>query len=325
MAKKTKPLASWNDGATKAAIVEFVREVTTESSSNYLSPEERIAVFDNDGTLWCEKPLSIALGFVLARLADMATQDSRLRTVQPWKAAYEHDYAWLDAVLTCNYMRHSGRFDHANDDDGIRVLLTGILRAFGGTTVEEYASSAHAFLQEARHPSLDRPLRGCVYRPMVELVRYLEAHGFATFIATGGDRDFVRSIAWEAFHVPPERLIGSSCALGYREDEQGGTVAYVARPDVLDDGAAKPGRIWSQLKRRPVLAVGNSNGDIQMLQFAGGPTRPALRVLLQHDDDTREFSYTSGAERALELAHEMHWTVVSIKRDWRTIFAKGAA
>ncbi|MEY4576713.1 MAG: hypothetical protein RL701_1416 [Pseudomonadota bacterium] len=325
MAKK-KPLASWNEGATKAAIVTFVREVTTAGSSNYLAPDDRIAVFDNDGTLWCEKPWSIALGFVLTRLADMATHDARLRLVQPWKAAYEQDYTWLDGVLAHNAMRHAGELDCSVDED-VRILLSGILRAFGGTTVEEYASAAHAFLQEARHPSLDRPLRGCVYRPMVELVRYLEAHGFATFIATAGDRDFVRSIAWEAFRVPEERLIGSSCALGYREDEQGGAVAYVARPNVLDDGAAKPVRIWRRLKRRPALAVGNSNGDIQMLQFAGGrgPTMPALRVLLQHDDDTREFSYTSGAERALELAHAMDWTVVSIKRDWRTIFTKGAA
>jgi phosphoglycolate phosphatase-like HAD superfamily hydrolase len=330
MAKKTKPLASWNDGPSKSAIIDFVTEVTTEGSAAYLPQEERVAVFDNDGTLWCEKPLPIALGFVLERLASMAIDDPSLRHVQPWKAAYELDYAWIEDVLTRQHRNGHGldvghiSLDH-RDDSGVKSLLSGILKAFGGTTVEEYESSACAFLQQAQHPSLERPLRGCVYRPMVELFRYLEANGFATFIASSGDRDFIRSIAWEAFRIPPERLIGSSCQLGYREDPHGGEVAYLARPEVFDVGPEKPKEIWRHVGRRPIVAVGNSNTDIHMLQSAGMRARPAMRLLLCHDDDNREFAYTRGAERALELANEMDWTVVSIKRDWRTIFGKGAA
>ena len=336
MVKKAKPLASWNDGPSKTAIMEFVTEVTTEGAETYLPPEERVAVFDNDGTLWCEKPLPIALGFVLERLAGMASADPSLRAVQPWKAAYEQDYAWIEDVLTRadrddRGLRglHIGQVGRGQQDDsGVKALLSGILKAFGGTTVEEYESAVQAFLQQAQHPSLARPLRGCVYRPMADLVRYLEANGFATFIASRGDRDFIRSIAWEAFRIPPERLIGSSCQLGYREDPHGGEVAYLARPDVIDvidDGTEKPKKIWRHLGRRPVVAVGNSNTDIHMLQSAGMRARPAMRLLLCHDDGHREFAYTRGAERALELATEMDWTVVSIKRDWRTIFGKGAA
>jgi len=310
--KKDKPLSSWNEGPARSAILAFVSDVTRAGSPSFLAPEERVAVFDNDGTLWCEKPMPVELGFVLQRLAAMAAEHEDLRGVQPWKAALERDYAWLDRAVTDHYR---------GDDRGAEELLSGILRAFGGTTVEEYEASAHAFLHEARHPVLDRPLLGCVFQPMVELLRYLEAHDFTTFIASAGDRDFMRSAAWEAFNIPPERIIGSSSALGYREDDHGSSVVYLARPDVFDDGAAKPVRIWSRVGRRPALAVGNSNGDIQMLQFAGGKGRPALRLLLLHDDAAREFDYVAGAEKSLELAKAHGWQVVSMKSEWTSVFA----
>ena len=311
-----KPLASWNDTPSRAAIVRFVTAVTRADGPDYVPPVERVAVFDNDGTLWCEKPMPIELGFILQRLAAMAEQDSSLRERQPWKAAREKDEAWLGGVITKHYQ---------GDDSDVKVLMAGVLQAFRGWTVEDYAAAADAFLHQAHHPGLGRALCECGYQPMVELLRYLEANGFTTYIASGGDRDFMRTVTEAIYGIPPERVIGSSNALRYREDEQGGAVVYRAQPDVFDDGPAKPVRIWSRIGRRPILAVGNSNGDIPMLDYAGGPSRRTMRLLLLHDDEAREFDYTAGAERALERAQSQGWTVVSIRNDWASVFAEALA
>jgi hypothetical protein len=156
---------------------------------------------------------------------------------------------------------------------------------------------------------------------MVELLRYLEAHGFTTYIASGGDRDFMRVVTESIYGIPPEHVVGSANALRYQGGVDGGSIVYLAQPDVFDDGPAKPVRIWSRIGRRPIVAVGNSNGDTQMLQFAGGPSRPALRLLVLHDDKAREFDYTCGAEHVLDLAKGQGWPIISIKNDWRTVFA----
>jgi phosphoserine phosphatase len=298
---------SWRDGATKKAIVDFV-----ETVSRSVPEEERVAVFDNDGTLWCEKPMPIELGFILKRFVKMAESDAALRDRQPWRAAHENDHAWLGDVMTKHY---------DGDDSELKVLLGGILQAFAGWSVDEYAEAAAGFLDQGKHPSLGRSFRECAYLPMVELLAYLEANGFTSYIASGGDRDFMRPIAMPMYGIPFERVIGSSNALRYEEDEGGGKVVYLAEPDVFDDGPVKPVRIWSRIGRRPLLAAGNSNGDVPMLRFAGGPSRPALRLLLLHDDDEREFAYTAGAEKALEAAAANDWTVVSVKRDWASVFA----
>jgi phosphoserine phosphatase len=300
-------LGSWRDGAAKQAVVDFVEDV-----SRSIPEEERVAVFDNDGTLWCEKPMPIELGFVLERLAEMADSDPALRVRQPWKAAHEQDHAWLSKVVTKHY---------AGDDTDLQVLLGGILQAFAGWSVEEYAAAAEAFLDRGQHPSLGRSFRDCGYRPMVELLGYLEANGFTSYIASAGDRDFMRPIAKPMYGVPFERVIGSSNALRYEDDDGGGKLVYLAEPDVFDDGPTKPVRIWSRIGRRPILAAGNANGDLPMLRFAGGPSMPALRLLLLHDDEEREFAYTAGAEKALEAAAAHGWTVISVKRDWASVFA----
>ena len=286
-------LASWNDTATRAAIVDFVARVTTESGPDYLPPSERIATFDNDGTLWCEKPMPIELGFILARFVEMAEEDESLREKQPWKAARERDHAWLGGAITKHY--------HGDDSD-LKVLMGGILQAFAGQSVEEYAAAADSFLRSGEHPTLGRTFHACGYIPMIELLAYLEANGFTNYIASGGDRDFMRPVTEEVYGIPSERVIGSSNALRYLEDEHGGTITYAAEPDVFDDGPVKPIRIWSRIGRRPIVAGGNSNGDIPMLRYAGGKERPGLRLLVLHDDAEREFDYTAGAERSLEYA-----------------------
>lgn len=305
-------LASWNDGPTKAAIMDYVYRVTKVGSRDYVPPEARTAVFDNDGTLWCEKPLPIELVFVLKRLSDMALHDAVLRGRQPWKSAYNKDYGWLGAAITKHYL---------GDDSDVKVLVNGILRAFEGMEIEAYETAANAFLHNARHPTLGRCFYECGYQPMIELLRYLEANGFTNYIASGGDRDFMRSVTREIYGIPPQRVIGSSNALRFREDKRGGEIFYLEEPDVFDDGPAKPVRIWSRVGRRPIVAVGNSNSDIPMLRFCSDAAHCSLRLLVNHDDDTREFAYQTGAEALLECARKAEWPVVSVKNDWKTVFA----
>jgi phosphoglycolate phosphatase-like HAD superfamily hydrolase len=305
------PLASWRDGASKQAITEFVQRVTSEGSPGFVAPEERVAVFDNDGTLWCEKPMPIQLDFILRRLAAMADQDPELRTRQPWKAAYTRDYGWLGQVIAKHYQ---------GDDSELPVLAAGILQAFADLTVEEFEAQADTFLRSAQHPTLDRGYVACAYTPMVELLGYLETNGFANYIASGGGRDFMRPISQEVYGVPRDRVIGSSTTLAWEPGEGGGRIVRKPEADVLDDGPAKPVRIWSRVGRRPILAAGNSNGDLPMLAFAEQPGRPGLRLLVLHDDPEREFDYTTGAEQALQQAHDNGWTVVGIANDWATVF-----
>ena len=309
-------LTSWNDGASKKAIQDFVARVATSGSPDFVPPEARVAVFDNDGTLWCEKPMPIELGFILKRMAGQADKDVSLRERQPWKAAHAKDFAWLGDAITKHYK---------GDDSDVKVLLGGVIKAFEGMDVDAYTSDAEQYLRHGQHPTLKRVFSTCGYLPMVELLRYLAAHGFVNYIASGGDRDFMRCVTGDIYGIPAERVIGSSNALRFQEDDRGGRIVYLAQPDVFDDGPVKPVRIWSRIGRRPILAFGNSNGDIQMLQFAGAASRPSLRLLLLHDDKDREFAYTGGAERSLDLAKAGSWTVVSMKNDWSTVFAPASA
>jgi len=209
---------------------------------------------------------------------------------------------------------------YAGDETNVRTLLGGILAAFAGISVDDFETRSDAFLHTAQHPTLARGYLECAYVPMVELLRYLEANGFANYIASGGGRDFMRPISQEVYGIPRERVIGSATSLDYVSDDRGGTITHKPEADYLDDGPQKPIRIWSRTGRRPVLAAGNSNGDIPMLRFAGGPSRPGLGLLVLHDDPEREFDYTSGAEQALQLASTNGWTVVSINQDWTTVF-----
>lgn len=308
---KDAPLASWNDGVNKRAVIDFVGRVTDEGGPDYVPPEERVATFDNDGTLWCEKPMYIQLDFILRRLAAMAEEDASLREHQPWKAAREKDYAWLGAAITKHYQ---------GDDSDLKIVMGGILRAFGGMTTEAFEVAAGVFLNNEHHPTLGRAYLECGYRPMIELLRYLEANGFTNYIVSGGGRDFMRPITMKMYGIPRARAIGSAVSFRYRPDAHGGAVVREAALDFVDDGPEKPVRIWSVIGQRPILAAGNSNGDIEMLQFTGGQERPAMRLLLLHDDEAREFDYVAGAEKALEQAQSQGWTVISIKHDWKTVF-----
>ena len=305
-------LDTWNDGPTKSAIVDFVGRITHEGSSDFVEPEARVAVFDNDGTLWCEKPAYIQLDFIVRRLAEKAAADASLRDQQPYQAATSGDLDWFGAAITKHYQ---------GDDSDLKTLAGAVMSLHESMTVDEHAAIVSAFFAEARHPTLGRPYQNCTYAPMVELLRYLETNGFTCYIVSGGGRDFMRPITSTIYGIPPERVVGSAQGLRFEGRDGNGDLLIKPALDIFDDGPEKPVRIWSRIGRRPILAAGNSNGDDEMLQYSGAPTRPSLRLLVLHDDADREFDYTAGAERALDHAKTYGWTVVSIKNDWATVFS----
>jgi phosphoglycolate phosphatase-like HAD superfamily hydrolase len=305
-------LDTWNDGPTKSAIVDFVGRITREGSSDFVEPEARVAVFDNDGTLWCEKPAYIQLDFIVRRLAEKAAADASLRDQQPYRAATNGDLDWFGAAITKHYQ---------GDDSDLKTLAGAVMSLHESMTVDEHAALVSAFFAEARHPTLGRSYQNCTYAPMVELLRYLEANGFTCYIVSGGGRDFMRPITSTIYGIPPERVVGSAQGLRFEGRDGHGDLLIKPALDIFDDGPEKPVRIWSRIGRRPILAAGNSNGDDEMLQYSGAPTRPSLRLLVLHDDADREFDYAAGAERALDHAKTYGWTVVSIKNDWATVFS----
>ncbi|MCD2198101.1 haloacid dehalogenase-like hydrolase [Actinomycetospora endophytica] len=301
-------LDSWRDGPARRAIEDFVRRTTDPSSPVLIPPEERVVVTDNDGTLWCEKPMPIQLDFTVRRLAALAHADPTLRGTEPYRAAHEGDTRWFGAAMVKHYR---------GDDADLGLLKKALTSAFGAVAVEEYDRSVREFFRAAQHPTLGRPYRTCGFAPMVDLLTYLAAHGFTVYIASGGDRDFMRPVAGGLYGVPPERVIGSALGLEYRDTR----LLYRPEMDFFDDGPEKPVRIWSRIGRRPVISIGNANGDLPMLEFSDGGGHPALRLVVRHDDGEREFDDSSGAEDLLARAADEDWTVVSMRRDWDRVFA----
>jgi phosphoglycolate phosphatase-like HAD superfamily hydrolase len=291
-------LDSWTEGPTKSAIVDFVRLATTK-----LAPMDRVAVFDNDGTLWCEKPAYIQLDFLVRQLAAAVAADPSLAARPAYAAASSGDLAWFGDAVTKHYQ---------GDDSDLKELGAAILSASSGVNVEEHAARVADFFASARHPTLGRPYTACGYAPMVELLHYLEASGFTCYIVSGGGRDFMRPVTTTMYGIPPERVVGSSVGLTFAD----GNLITTGVTEFLNDGPVKPVRIWGRVGRRPIFAAGNSNGDIEMLEYAHG-----MRLLVRHDDAEREFDYVAGAEKALDQAAKSGWTVVSMKNDWTTVFA----
>lgn len=299
-------LDTWRDGPAKAAIVEFVARVSGDGP-DYVAPEERVAVFDNDGTLWCEKPAYIQLDFLVRRFAEQAAADPALRAQRPYAAAADGDLDWFGAAVTAHYN---------GDDAPLRALTGAILAAYAGLTVDDHAAQVRDFFAQAVHPTLGRPYTQCGYAPMVQLLRYLESNGFVCYIASGGGRDFMRPVTMAMYGIPPERVIGSSVGLDFVD----GQLRTTASPEFLNDGPVKPVRIWDRIGRRPILVAGNSNGDIEMCQYALSGPLPGLAMLIRHDDAEREFDYVAGAEKALRHADAGGWTVVGIRDDWATVW-----
>ena len=291
--ERSEPLPSWNDGPARTAILDFVRSVTTPGDG-FVPPAARIATFDNDGTLWCEKPLYVQADFVLRRFEEMIREDPSRAAEQPYKAVAEGDRAWFVDI-----------YAHVPE------LVKGVTEAFGGITTEAFDAAAREFFASATHPTLGRPYTEVAYRPMLELIDLLGAHDFEAYICSGGGRDFVRAVCEQVYGLPRDRVIGSATALEYRDGDLYRT-AGVEQP--IDDGPGKPVHIWTRTGRKPLLAAGNSDGDVAMLECA------RFALLLDHDDAAREFAYDEGAEQALVAAAARGWTVVSMKEDFSRVF-----
>jgi len=289
----TAALPSWNDGPAKSAILDFVRSVTV-SGESFVAPADRIATFDNDGTLWCEKPLYVQADFVFRRFVEMVREDPGRAGEQPYKAVVEGDREWLMDV-----------YGHVPE------LIKGVTEAFGGITTEAFDAAARGFFASAVHPTLGRPYTQVAYRPMRELVDFLGASDFRVYICSGGGRDFVRAVCEQVYGLPRDRVIGSATTLEYRDGDVYRT-AGVEQP--IDDGPGKPVHIWARTGRKPLLAGGNADGDVAMLESA------RFALLLHHDDAEREFAYDEGAERALAAAAARRWTVVSMREDFARVF-----
>lgn len=306
-----QPLSTWVDTPTKRKILEFVASVTDRDGDGFVPQDARIATFDNDGTLWCEKPMAQGV-FVAQRLASMAEADPSLRQTQPWKAVSAGNSSWVDDAVIKHY--------HGDDAD-LNTLLAAVLKGFGDISVEDFEAQAAEFYDTALHPIYQQPYQKLGYVPMLELLDHLKSNGFACYIVSGGGREFMRPATQSMYGIPPERVIGSSAELAFKVDDQGANVVRSAGSGIIEDGPRKPIQIWERIGRRPILATGNANGDIPMLQFAADQESPTLCLLLQHDDAERELSYTSGAERAVTTAATEGWTVVSMKNDWKSIFS----
>jgi phosphoglycolate phosphatase-like HAD superfamily hydrolase len=305
-AAQLDPLPSWNDGATKQAILQFVQAVATEGSPDYVPPAERIAVFDNDGTLWCEQPLYIQAAFAIDRVQALAPEHPEWRSTQPFQAVLEHDQQALAAA-------------------GLKGLADLLIATHTGMTSEEFDRLVRDWFATARHPRFERPYTELAYQPMVELLGYLRAQGFKTSIVSGGGIEFMRAIAETVYGIPPEQVIGSSGKTRYELREGGPVLVRLPELDFFDDKEGKPVAIQKFIGRRPLAAFGNSDGDQQMLQWTAAGSGRRLMLLVDHTDAAREYAYRVSPmgrlEQALEEARQRGWPVVDMASDWRRVFA----
>ncbi|MDH4096425.1 MAG: haloacid dehalogenase-like hydrolase [Betaproteobacteria bacterium] len=307
-AQPADPLPSWNEGHAKARIVAFVRAVSEQGGKDFVPPAERIAVFDNDGTLWSEQPAYFQLLFALDRVKALAPKHPEWKEKQPFKAALEGDMKALAA-------------------SGEKGLLTLVMATHAGTTPGEFRTIVREWLVTARHPRFKRPYTELVYQPMLELLGYLRANGFKTFIVSGGGIEFLRAWSEEAYGIPPEQVVGSSIKTKYVV--KNGVPALVRQPAVnfIDDKEGKPVGILQHIGRRPIAAFGNSDGDFQMLEWVTAGPGPRFGLILHHDDAQREYAYDRKSHigrlaRGLDEGPRRGWTIVSMKKDWTQVYPK---
>lgn len=306
-AQQADALPSWRDGPAKQAIVKFVSDVTRQGSPTYVPPEQRVAAFDNDGTLWSEQPLYFQFFFLLDQVKAAAPQHPEWRNNPAFKALMANDMAKVIA----------------NE----KQLLQLIAVANSGMNVDDYDKTIRAWIASARHPKFNRPYTDLIYQPQLELLSYLRANGFKTYIVSGGTIEFMRPWVEQAYGIPPEQVVGSSQAVRY--GTLNGKPALVRDPklEFINDGPGKPVGIYRHIGRRPILAVGNSDGDFQMLEYTTAGNGPRLAVLVHHDDAEREFAYDRASkigklDKALDAAKVRGWTVISMKQDWQVVYPK---
>ena len=300
-------LPSWNDTAPKKAIIAFVEKVTKEGSSDFVPPNERIATFDNDGTLWCEQPMYFQLFFALDRVKALAPQHPEWKTKEPFASLLKGD---VKGALS----------------GGEHAILEIIVATHAGMTTAEFEKIVADWIATAKHPKFKRPYTECIYQPMVELLAYLRANGFKTFIVSGGGIEFMRPWTEKVYGIPPEQVVGSSIKTKYEMRDGKPVLMRLPEMNFIDDKAGKPVGINSHIGRRPIAAFGNSDGDQQMLEWTQAGSGARLMMLVHHDDAAREFAY--GAESKIGTfsdalmaeAKKNAWTVISMKDDWKAIF-----
>jgi phosphoglycolate phosphatase-like HAD superfamily hydrolase len=307
-AQPADPLPSWNDGPAKARIVAFVRAVTEQGGKDYVPPAERIATFDNDGTLWAEQPMYFQLLFALDRVKALAPKHPEWKTKEPFASLLKGDVSKALA-------------------GGEKAIAEIVMATHAGMTTEEFEKIVKDWIATAKHPKTGRLYTEMVYRPMLELLAYLRANGFKTFIVSGGGIEFMRPWTEQVYGIPPEQVVGSSIKTKY--EMRNGKPALVRLPalDFVDDKAGKPVGIQSRIGRRPIAAFGNSDGDRQMLEWTQGGSGARLMMLVHHDDAAREWAYGpkskigTFSDSLMAQAEKQGWTVVSMKNDWKGIFA----
>jgi hypothetical protein len=300
------PLPSWNDGASRQAIVKFVTDVTTEGGPSYVPAPQRIAVFDNDGTLWSEQPMYVQLAFALDRVKAMAPQHPDWKTKQPFKGVLEGDLAAVAAA-------------------GERGLLEMVMATHAGMTTDEFEAVVGDWMASARHPRYEKPYTQCVYEPMLEILTYLRANGFETFIVSGGGIEFMRPWTEKVYGIPPEQVVGSSIKTEYELRDDGPVLLRQPAINFIDDGPGKPVGIQEHIGRRPILAFGNSDGDREMLEWTTIGRTPSLGLIVHHTDAEREVAYDREShfgklDKALDEAPSRGWVVVDMKQDWKRVF-----
>lgn len=297
------PLPSWKDGKTKQAILTFVADVTNKDGPKYVSPEERIATFDNDGTLWCEQPV-VQFVFVVDRLKQIIEQKPELPDKPAVAAALKGDIAYFERA-------------------GEPALAEIIFLTHAGMTVDEFDGLAAKFFKTAKHPKYGVLLKEATFLPMRELLAYLRDNGFKTYICSGGGIEFMRVVSQEIYGIPPEQVIGSAGVLHYQEENGKAVLTKTPKLLTFNDKQGKPAGIALHIGRVPIFAAGNvrTGGDIAMLRYSQSSKHPSLQLLVNHDDADREFAYSEKDSRSLNAAKEYGWTVVSIKDDWNVVFS----
>lgn len=299
-------LPSWKEGPTKQAILAFVAKVTTPGTADFVPAAARIATFDNDGTLWCEQPMYVQFAFMLDQMKAAAPQHPEWQENAAFKALATHDRKALAKM-------------------GEKPVLERLFLANSGMTAEAYDHAIREWLKTARHPTLKRPYTELVYQPMLELLAFMRANGFKTFIVSGGSIEFMRPWSEAVYGIPPDQVIGSVSAVQFTLDATGSQLLREPKIEFIDDGPGKPVGIYRNIGQRPIAAFGNSDGDLQMLQFATTGSGARLALLVHHTDAEREFAYDRTSQvgkldKALDEAAVKGWTVVDMKNDWLTVF-----
>ncbi len=300
------PLPSWNNGPTKQSILDFVTKTTTAGAPDFIPVPKRVITIDNDGTLWVEQPMYTQLAFAFDRVKQIAPKHPEWKTTQPFQALLEGNMKTVAA----------------SGDAGLMKIL---IASEAGVTTDEYKKIVLDWLASHKHPRFKRPYTECVYQPMLELLAYLRANGFKTFIASGGTVEFMRPWTETIYGIPPDQVVGSTLKTQFVDTGKQPVILTLPALDFVDDGPGKPVGINKFIGIHPVGAVGNSDGDLQMLEWAGAGSGPHLLLLVHHTDAEREYAYDKASpfgrlDKALTEANAKGWTVIDMKRDWKTIF-----